>query len=90
MPDNVPPAVLLSIKEVFSRALSDALSAGLELPLLRSAAEAAGAAFARTREIGRAALAAQHNAPDGPDGPRMLPLCLELQVAIVHMAYSDR
>ena len=44
----------------------------------------------RARETERAALAAQHNASVEPDGPRLLPLCLELQVAIVNKAPSDR
>ena len=90
MPDGSLPAALSTAKDGLARALADALRVGLKIHTLRSAAEAAEAAFAKAREVERATLAAQHNASEGPGGPRLLPLCLELQVAIVNKAYSDR
>ena len=62
----------------------------MELPLVREASAAASAAFLRAQVEATAALAAEHNASTGPDGPRLLPLCIELQVAIVNKASSDK
>ena len=89
-PDGASPLALLSLTEDFSRVLADALCMGIKLPFLRSAVEAASAAFEAARGAERAALAGQHNASNGAGGPRLLPLCLELQVAIVNKAPSDR
>ena len=90
IPGGHPPALLAAIRNGLSRSLADAMSVGMDVSLIQEAAEAARNAYSRAQNEAVAALAAQHNASDGPDGPRLLPLCLELQVAIVNKAYSDR
>ena len=89
-PNGVAPGAFVDAKEAFSRALAGAIGAGIEADLLTSAVVAARTAYSAAQNEAVAALAAQHNASDGPDGPRLLPLPLELQVAIVNKAYSDR
>ena len=90
VPEGFPPHLLTAAQKGLAQALADAMSVGRDLSLIQEAAEAARRSYSHARKVAFAALAAQHNASDGPDGPRLLPLCLELQVAIVNKAYSDR
>ena len=90
LPEAVPPPRLFAVHAALAQALDDAMSIGMDLTLIRKGAGAAKAAYLRTQSEALAAHAAQHNASVGPDGPRLLPLCLELQVAVVNKAPSDR
>ena len=87
---GVPLADFQAAQESLASALANAVALGLPARLIQDAEAAARAAFQKGRDTERAALAAQHNASVGPDGPRLLPLCIELQLAIINKAYSDR
>ena len=89
-PLGVPLADYEAAHECLASALANSVFLGLPAMLIRDAEAAARAALKKGRETERASLAAARNASVGPDGPRLLPLSVELQAAIVNKAYNER
>ena len=89
-PAGSSPEALADLHASLARILADALSMGLELPLIQAAASSASAAFAKAREQARAAVAARHNDRAGPDAPRLLPFADDLLLVFVNGLHSNR
>ena len=89
-PAGAAPEALADLHVSLARILADALSMGLELPLIQAAATSASAAFVKARNQTRAAIASRHNDSAGPDAPRLLPFADDLLLVFVNGVHSDR